>query len=194
MSGLASGVHVLSTREGEDSDVQSEGDQGRGVFLDQSHTAGLAAGTVVLQCAPFAKILNLDHWRSHCQFCLSAGESAEGASVRKLSRCGTCKTVYYCSRECQKSDWKPDHQLECKKLSQLLQLRLRADQIADVLLLGRVMRRLASSESLLQQQPETYLPTDMVWFETDLDQETVLVAALAQKLGFVGGKKHSSGI
>ncbi len=28
-------------------------------------------------------------------------------------KCGACKDTYYCSRECQESDW-PTHKLECK--------------------------------------------------------------------------------
>ena len=32
---------------------------------------------------------------------------------RKLERCSGCKLVYYCSRECQKRDWK-EHKAHCK--------------------------------------------------------------------------------
>ena len=32
--------------------------------------------------------------------------------VRKLKQCGACQTVAYCSRECQKSDWK-EHKKVC---------------------------------------------------------------------------------
>lgn len=32
-------------------------------------------------------------------------------------RCGDCKCVAYCSRECQKADWKSSHRYECKKMS-----------------------------------------------------------------------------
>lgn len=30
--------------------------------------------------------------------------------------CGGCKTVYYCSRKCQKEAWSDHHKLECKAL------------------------------------------------------------------------------
>ncbi len=33
----------------------------------------------------------------------------------KFKHCSACKSVYYCSRECQKSDWKR-HKKECKKI------------------------------------------------------------------------------
>ena len=33
---------------------------------------------------------------------------------RKLERCGQCRRVYYCSRQCQLADWKT-HKVGCKK-------------------------------------------------------------------------------
>lgn len=35
------------------------------------------------------------------------------------------------------------------------------------------------------QESESYLPMEKVWFEADLGQETVLIAALAKILGTV---------
>ena len=31
----------------------------------------------------------------------------------KLNFCSICKTAVYCSKECQKKDWKPQHKHEC---------------------------------------------------------------------------------
>ncbi|GMF11203.1 unnamed protein product [Phytophthora lilii] len=100
----------------------------------------------------------------------------------RLSRCGRCHAAVYCSRACQQADWQPDHRKECKALKQLRELRLRSDQTADVLLLGRVVRRTASDE--LQ-------PKELVWYEEDMqDQELLLLAALAQKLKLVDGEEE----
>jgi len=47
--------------------------------------------------------------------------SCQTCNVRKpsdeLQTCARCHSVYYCSRECQKADWKPRHKLECKSAS-----------------------------------------------------------------------------
>lgn len=35
----------------------------------------------------------------------------------KMKRCGACKAVQYCGRECQLADWKLGHKDQCKKLA-----------------------------------------------------------------------------
>lgn len=32
----------------------------------------------------------------------------------KFKKCAACKKIYYCSRKCQKKDWKSGHQMSCK--------------------------------------------------------------------------------
>lgn len=34
---------------------------------------------------------------------------------REFNKCGRCKKVYYCSKECQRVHWKSGHRLECKR-------------------------------------------------------------------------------
>ncbi|KAF5335861.1 hypothetical protein D9758_016701 [Tetrapyrgos nigripes] len=38
-----------------------------------------------------------------------------GHRVRRM-RCAQCKTTVYCSRSCQKQDWKRNHRKECESL------------------------------------------------------------------------------
>jgi hypothetical protein len=59
---------------------------------------------------------------------------------------------------------------------------MRNDQVADVLLLGRVLRR---------KEAGALQPSELVWYEEDMeDQELMLLAALAQKLELVDGEKR----
>ncbi|WVQ94948.1 hypothetical protein IAU59_002038 [Kwoniella sp. CBS 9459] len=60
----------------------------------------------------------------------------EIAKRRKLNRCSGCKTLYYCSRECQLLDW-PAHKPECTALRRLRSMYLktypsRAKDVHDV--------------------------------------------------------------
>jgi len=43
-----------------------------------------------------------------CEFC--------GTTEGKLKRCGQCRSVFYCSVDCQKKDWKQRHGVRCKEL------------------------------------------------------------------------------
>lgn len=85
-------------------------------------------------------------------------------------------------------DWKPDHQAECNRLKQLAQLNLLADQVSDIVMLGRVMRRLDRSKGAASEDDAEVLPTSLVWYEEDVaSQENLLLATLAGKLKFVDG-------
>ncbi|RLN72324.1 hypothetical protein BBJ28_00022129 [Nothophytophthora sp. Chile5] len=148
------------------------GDRGRRAVAQTD----VEVGELALRSKAFAAVLLPELWSAHCHKCFVSGVP--------LSRCGRCRTAYYCSRECQQQDWKPDHRKECKHLAELAALGLRSDQISDVLLLGRVTRR--SNQSVAAESEPS--PWELVWFEEDLvDQELLLLATLAQKLQLVDG-------
>ena len=52
-----------------------------------------------------------------CYWCLRSGANV------KLTLCGSCQQIDYCSRECQKADWKSYHKAECKGLKNSTKLR-----------------------------------------------------------------------
>ena len=83
----------------------------------------LKAGEVILRNGPTAHTLLHDHRTERCARCLSTSRRADLASQqsqqkKKLLRCGGCKQIWYCSRECQKEDFF-FHKVECKESSVL---------------------------------------------------------------------------
>ncbi|EEY69840.1 uncharacterized protein PITG_06353 [Phytophthora infestans T30-4] len=148
-----------------DASEDVSGDRGRRVETQ----IDLNAGDLALRASASAAVLLPELWGSHCHKCFATGV--------RLSRCGRCHTAFYCSKACQQADWAPDHRRECKSMAQLAQIGLRSDQVSDVLLLGRVLRRKGG---------EGLQPSELVWYEEDMDdQELLLLAALAQKINLV---------
>ena len=47
--------------------------------------------------------------------CVTCG-AITGKNTEKLLKCGRCKVVSYCSKECQREDWK-DHKAFCNLMS-----------------------------------------------------------------------------
>lgn len=50
--------------------------------------------------------------KRECNYCHKTEEK------EKFKRCSRCKKVLYCSKECQKEDWKK-HKIECEKIVEL---------------------------------------------------------------------------
>ena len=73
----------------------------------------LRAGEVILKNAPTAHTLLSAHQQERCARCLSTSRR-DDATKTSLLRCGGCKKIWYCSRECQKQDFS-FHKFECKQ-------------------------------------------------------------------------------
>ena len=54
----------------------------------------------------------------HCKHCFRVG------GPEQFKRCKQCKSVLYCSMECQKAQWQ-EHKLLCQAISQLSNSELR---------------------------------------------------------------------
>ena len=63
------------------------GDRGRRVETQTE----LLAGDLALRASAHAVVLLPELWSSHCHKCFV------GSDLRRLSRCGCCRTVYYCA-------------------------------------------------------------------------------------------------
>jgi hypothetical protein len=48
-----------------------------------------------------------------CAHCLAVQKRAGVAGVAKLFACGRCGLVFYCSKDCQRADWKANHKKCC---------------------------------------------------------------------------------
>jgi len=51
--------------------------------------------------------------------CFTCGVPGDTEGV-ELSVCAQCKAAFYCSRECQKRDWKAGHKLDCASVQSAL--------------------------------------------------------------------------
>ena len=76
-------------------------------------------GDIIASEQPFIYILVSQNRGSLCDSCLQRSGSL---------RCSGCKFVYYCSKECQKKDWKAHHKYEeCKVFK-----RIKDDQVVEL--------------------------------------------------------------
>jgi len=57
------------------------------------------------------KQIKKSHILNVCCMCVYSTENGE---VKSLSRCGGCRFVFYCDRDCQKKGWDDGHKWECK--------------------------------------------------------------------------------
>jgi hypothetical protein len=53
---------------------------------------------------------------THCDCC---GKGRQELGLATLMICTRCKMAYYCSKECQKSQWKAGHKQACRKSGQI---------------------------------------------------------------------------
>lgn len=64
-----------------------------------------------------------------CSVCRVSASSTDDAVIKKLLKCGRCRTKLYCSRACQKADW-ARHKLACRPAFALHELEDPANKAA----------------------------------------------------------------
>jgi hypothetical protein len=102
--------------------VKKDGHGGSGSFA----TRDVGLKDVVFQTGLDIRVKALSDVRLNdtCYHCLVArfdleAQTTESTSVTPLKICSGCKTVRYCSSECQKSSWADAHKYECKIFKKL---------------------------------------------------------------------------
>ena len=79
------------------------------------------AGEVILTNLPTSHVLLHQYRKERCARCLSTTRKGDPPHIKNnLLRCGGCKQVWYCSRDCQKQDFF-FHKVECKEVSIIFQ-------------------------------------------------------------------------
>ena len=131
---------------------------GRGLRCAQR--TGLAAGATLWEERPYAALLAVQRWMSHCQHCFSTlPKAAAGGSAAE--QCYECRQVRYCSAACQSADrWHPNEcqwlQQNCSDKPELTQARL---------LVARMARRRQQQQQ--QQQRRRHQQTSCPEYPTD---------------------------
>jgi SET and MYND domain-containing protein len=85
-------------------EVRESEHYGRGVYA----RAAISPGVEVMRAEPFVHVISDDVRGQLCDHCLKESET--------LLRCGHCKFVRYCSKDCQRGDWRC-HGGECKGIA-----------------------------------------------------------------------------
>lgn len=108
----------------------------------------LEPGDVALRSPALAAVLHEEYRGRRCDLCF-ASPAQDPAAKKPLSRCGGCKTAFYCGRACQQVDWKLQHKAECSAQDALVG-GLEAsgihgpDALKDAILASRCVRSSAS--------------------------------------------------
>jgi hypothetical protein len=116
-------------------------------------TRDFARGEVALASAPFASLLLPHLAPTRCSGCFARAEASE------LARCGACRRAQYCSRACQKRDWRAGHRHECAARADL---DLAPVAVAvEAALISRVAREEASQKIDAPDPPSHRLSRDV---------------------------------
>ncbi len=115
--------------------IQDTEDRGRVLVATKAYRAG----DVVLVDEPFQSMLLMEKVESLCSRCYRHAPAGTA-----LLRCSSCRRSMYCTKDCQKLDWRDGHKLECKATDGLWST-LSPRDVSDALLVGRAVRRVAAS-------------------------------------------------
>lgn len=106
-------------------------------------------GDVVLRCRPYVVGVTCFRPRNQTRICCFTcfrvmHSTMLSESPADMHRCAACKQAAYCSRECQRLDWKETHRYECPYLVRLQKRRDMLDGAGELTLTSeaRLLARL----------------------------------------------------
>ena len=122
---LACGEGLLESGVQRGDDVQGQRERRHGRHEDFEERVGVCVCVCVCVCVVCVWGRAVGLWRlgsnrtglrtqRNCSFCKAVEQRGDTFKV-----CGGCRVAMYCSPNCQKSDWKEVHKVECKKLQGL---------------------------------------------------------------------------
>ena len=71
-------------------------------------------GDLITETDPFSWLLRVAYWERMCATCFRTS-----ANAPSLLRCSGCKNLRYCSKLCQRNDWR-SHKIVCPQISSIL--------------------------------------------------------------------------
>ena len=137
----------------------------------------LQRGEVILRETPTCTVLHAKQWGERCNYCF-------GKSITdKLLRCSRCKRFWYCSKECQRNDWKEWHKDECQALA-TVSTEDEDALLVDALLVARIF-------ALEEKDPQRYnAVVDLVFHNMCIQPLHYQVAKLASTMGLLKLRKR----
>lgn len=113
-------------------------EKGRCLYSDRD----FSPGEVIISENPYVSVpnKNKESPKSKCEWCFSP---------RNLKKCSACHVVWYCSSNCQKSDWKL-HSRECQVLCKLDKERIKSLTPSIRLMVRLYIRRKLETEKIFQ--------------------------------------------
>ncbi|KAL6492859.1 hypothetical protein OROGR_032618 [Orobanche gracilis] len=137
-------------------------------------------GEVILSGSPYVCVpnTNKESPESKCEWCFSS---------TNLKKCSACHVVWYCSSECQKSDWDM-HCVECKALKKVDKERLKS-LTPSIRLMVRlcIMRKLENQKIFTTTAKDSYkLVEALVSHISEVDEnQLILYAQMANLVNLI---------
>ena len=165
---------------------------GESPFRKVVATRPLRRGDTILRERPTLTLLQTKQWGVRCNRCF-----AKAASTSKLLRCSRCRRFHYCTKACQRADWKK-HKEECTALSRRWQHDKNGSPttgnseeeglLADALLVARAFRL----RDTKREQFETIM--DLVFHQDCIQPTHHRIAQLVDSMGLLQNDNNKSDV